>query len=962
MHIKAQSQGLTDSEALTSRRKNGSNLLTPSKKVSLWKLFFEKFEDPVIRMLLAIALLSLFVSWFENDYTESVGIIIAIILATGVAFWFEYDANKKFNILNLINNDTLYKVYRNGIVTQIAKKDIVVGDLIILETGEEIPADGTLLEAVSLQVDESALTGEPVTSKQVNIENASNDKTYPSNIVLRSTTVLDGHALFRVDKVGDHTEFGKVARKATEITNEETPLNKQLARLAKFIGVVGTAMAMMTFAVLMIKEIAFGSFTNAQLGLIGIIVLSMIIALTKIWITIVFDLLHLLNLKIEPPALIMNKSWIVWFFFGILSFLIFLGLGYISGVDIFDIEVYIDLKLAEKILHFFMVSVTLVVVAVPEGLPMSVTLSLAMSMRRMLTSNNLVRKMHACETMGAATVICTDKTGTLTQNRMEVNAAVFPEDDVSRNLIYEGIAVNSTAYLDHSEGGAVKTIGNPTEGALLKWLYNQGINFLPIREKSTVFGHISFSPERKYMATIVHSERIAKNILFVKGAPEIVLSKCDNIAVINPETQLPYSMDEIVSMLSSYQSRAMRTLGFAYEIINDDRERIIGNNLDKVSLTFLGFVSMSDPIRDDVPQAVHACMDAGIEVKIVTGDTYGTAVEIARQIGIFDHEQIMHQIISGQDFEKLSDEDAQKKVLTLKVLYRARPSDKQRLVQLLQKNNEVVAVTGDGTNDAPALNYANVGLSMGSGTYVAKEASDITLTDDSFKSIASAVLWGRSIYENIQRFIIFQLTINVAALLIVFIGSIFGTELPLTVTQMLWVNLIMDTFAAAGLASLPPNSEVMRQKPRKNDAFIITPEMQRSILTVGISIVIIMMVLLFVLSENGGLSRYDLSRYFTFFVMLQFWNMFNAKAFHTGKSPFVNMDKSYGFILIALLILVGQIIIVQFGGDVFRTMPLSLKDWLIIIMSSSLILWFGELNRIYKQKRLSWIKRKDYSN
>lgn len=962
MHTKAHYQGLTDSEALNSRRKNGSNILTPPPKVSLWKLFFEKFEDPVIRMLLVIALLSLVVSWFENDYTESIGILIAIFLATGVAFWFEYDANKKFNILNLINNDTLYKVYRNGVVTQIAKKDIVVGDLIILETGEEVPADGILLEAVSLQVDESTLTGEPVTSKRVKVDLNTNDKTYPANWVLRGTTVLDGHAIFKAERVGDHTEFGKVAHKASEITNEETPLNKQLARLAKFIGVVGTVMAIMTFSVLMIKEIAFGTFTDAQLGLIGIIILSMVIALTKIWLTIVFDLLNLLGFKSGPPAIIMNKSWIVWFFFGILSFFIFLGMGYISGVDIFNKEVYIDLKLAEKILHFFMVSVTLVVVAVPEGLPMSVTLSLAMSMRRMLASNNLVRKMHACETMGAATVICTDKTGTLTQNRMQVNAAVFPEDKLSKDFISEGIAVNSTAYLDYSGTGSVKTIGNPTEGALLFWLYEQGIDFLPIREKSDVSGHISFSPERKYMATIVDTDNTGKKILYVKGAPEIILSKCSNISVSNPSTGEPYTKDEINDLLAEYQSKAMRTLGFAYEIIDDGVERIRGNELVNTNLTFLGFVSMADPIRTDVPQAVLDCKNAGIDVKIVTGDTYGTAVEIARQIGIYDHQDISNQIISGQDFERLSDEEAQQKVTTLKVLYRARPSDKQRMVQLLQKNNEVVAVTGDGTNDAPALNYAHVGLSMGSGTYVAKEASDITLTDDSFKSIASAVLWGRSIYENIQRFIIFQLTINVTALLIVFIGAVFGTELPLTVTQMLWVNLIMDTFAAAALASLPPNSGVMKNKPRKNDAFIITPEMRRSIFTVGISFVVIMMVLLILLSENGGLSRYDLSWYFTFFVMLQFWNMFNAKAFHTDRSPFVNMGKSYGFILIAALILAGQIIIVQFGGDVFRTMPLTFKDWIIIIFSSSMVLWFGEINRLYKNKFTSWIKKRDYSN
>lgn len=952
MYNRKNHNGLTTPEVLESREKHGTNVLSPPKKVSLWKLFFEKFEDPVIRMLLIIALISLGISYVEKDFTESIGILIAIFLATGVAFWFEYDANKKFNILSLINNETLYKVYRNGGVTQVPKSDIVVGDVVIVETGEEIPADGILLEAVALQIDESTLTGEPITYKSIDPADTQNEGTYPTNHILRGTKVMDGHAIFEVIKVGDNTEFGKVARKSTEITNEETPLNKQLSQLARFIGVVGTVMAIATFGILMLKEIAFRTFTAEQLGIIAIIMVSMTVGLTKIWMSIVYDLFHLLGYKREIPKLVRRISWFGWFLLGALTFGFFLIAGYIGGIDILNPSVWIPLDLADKILHFFMISVTLVVVAVPEGLPMSVTLSLAMSMRRMLASNNLVRKMHACETMGAATVICTDKTGTLTQNRMEVFETIINTDSFSEELIAESIAINSTAYLDYTEKENVRPIGNPTEAALLLWLYNKGTDYLPIRENAKVKAHLSFSTERKYMATIVESLLLnKKKVLYVKGAPEIVLSQCQNISLINPEVGHPYSREQIQNMLLQYQSRGMRTLGFAFEILEDNNVRISGNKLINANLTFIGFAAISDPVRDDVPQAVMDCMNAGIDVKIVTGDTYGTAVEVARQIGIWKEQYSHNQIITGQEFEKLSDEEVQALVGSLKIMCRARPTDKQRLVQTLQKNNEVVAVTGDGTNDAPALNHAHVGLSMGSGTYVAKEASDITLTDDSFRSIASAVMWGRSIYENIQRFILFQLTINLTALLIVFIGSVLGSELPLTVTQMLWVNLIMDTFAAAALASLPPNKEVMNKKPRNNDAFIITPEMRKAIFSFGISFVIILLILMVMFSKGGVISRYDLTQFFTFFVLLQFWNLFNAKSFLSGKSAFSNIKRSYGFLLIAAIILVGQFIIVQFGGDVFRTTPLKFKDWILLFSSTSLVLWVVEISRLITHRK-----------
>ena len=948
--------GLTDSQVLQNRQKYGTNELTPPRKISLWKLYFEKFEDPVIRLLLFIAVLSLGISFVENDYTESIGIFLAIFLSTGVGFWFEYDAKKKFDILSIVNDETPYKVIRNGIITKVQKKDIVWNDEILIETGEEVPADGELLEAVSLQIDESTLTGEPVSQKSTDKSLNSNENTYPTFMVYRGTKVMDGHGIFRVTQVGDNTEFGKVARNATEITSEDTPLNKQLARLAKFIGVVGSFLAGLTFFVLFSKDLIIGinNFSNTQLGLIGIIIASLLFAFAKIWLPVILDLSELIGKELKISESIKKRTWSAWLVMGAGIFLILIILGGFAGIDVFDKNNWIDIKFAERILHYFMVSVTLIVVAVPEGLPMSVTLSLAMSMRRMLASNNLVRKMHATETMGATTVICTDKTGTLTENRMEVNEVIFDKfenklsEDIKSRIIIESISVNSTAHLELDANG-VKPLGNPTESALLIWLYKQGVNYLPVREVVNVIQQLTFSTERKFMASLVYSPEIGKTILYVKGAPEIILSLCKNTDIYYTESPKIISKTDIENTLSDYQEGAMRTLGFAYEIIEDNLPRIKDGLLINTDLIFLGVAAITDPVRSEVPKAVSDCLNAGINIKIVTGDNCRTARQIARQIGIWDENKGNSQIISGTDFTELSEEDALEKVNHINIMCRARPSDKQRLVQLLQKNNEIVAVTGDGTNDAPALNFAHVGLSMGSGTYVAKEASDITLIDDSFSSIANAVMWGRSIYENIQRFIMFQLTINVCALLIVLIGSIFGKDIPLTVTQMLWVNLIMDTFAAAALASLPPNSQVMKNKPRKNDAFIINPLMKKHILFAGISFVIIMLILLFILSTDGKLSRYDLSRYFTVFVMLQFWNMFNAKAFLTEKSAFANLRKSYGFIIIAGIILFGQFIIVEYGGDVFRTAPLALKDWLIILGSTSLVLWIGEINRFIKK-------------
>ena len=866
--------GLTDEEVLRSRAEHGVNLLTPPKRPSMWKLYLEKFKDPVVRVLLVAACFSLVISIIENEYAETIGIIAAILLATGIGFFFEYDANKKFDLLNAVGEETPVTVIRNGKVHEIPRKDVVVGDIVVLNTGEEVPADGTLVEAVSLQVNESSLTGELMVNKTTNEADFDAEATYPSNTVMRGTTITDGHGTMVVERVGDATEIGKVARQATEQSQEQTPLNIQLTKLANLIGKVGFTIAILTFVIFTTKDL-YAYFQANEVS-----------------------------------------SWDQW------------------------------LAVANIVLKYFMMAVTLIVVAVPEGLPMSVTLSLALNMRRMLKTNNLVRKMHACETMGAITVICTDKTGTLTQNLMQVHEAKL--DESNPDLIAEGIAVNSTAFLEEKGAGEKPSgVGNPTEVALLLWLNGQGKNYLPLREGAKVVNQLTFSTERKYMATLVDSPLQEKRVLYIKGAPEIVMGKCQ----LGEEQIKQYN-----EQLLAYQNKAMRTLGLAYKYVPEGASEDCAELVAEGGMTFLGIFAISDPIRPDVPEAVKKCQSAGISVKIVTGDTPGTATEIARQIGLWQPGDTDRNRITGVEFAALSDEEALDRVMDLKVMSRARPMDKQRLVQLLQQKGAVVAVTGDGTNDAPALNHAQVGLSMGTGTSVAKEASDITLLDDSFHSIATAVMWGRSLYKNIQRFIVFQLTINVVALLSVLLGAFFGTSLPLTVTQMLWVNLIMDTFAAMALASIAPSMDVMNEKPRKRTDFIITPAMRNNIFGVGIAFLAILMGLLAYfkslsdgLLPNGEMSVHYLTIFFTVFVMLQFWNLFNASVFGTNHSIFKDAGHALGMLSVALIILVGQIIIVEFGGKVFRTEPLDLSTWIAIIASTSCVLWVGEVVRLVKR-------------
>ncbi len=869
--------GLSSAEVSESRARHGANILTPPEGTPLWRKFLDKLSDPMIIILIVAGVLSLGISCYEyfglghgaETFIEPIGIFIAILLATGLAFYFEHKADKEFDLLNQVSDDDPVQVIRDGNVTEIPKRDVVTDDCVMLSTGNDIPADGVLLEAVSLTIDESTLTGEPSCAKTTDPAHFDSEATFPSDHVLRGTRVLEGHGIMKVTAVGDATENGKVYTAAQIDNSVRTPLNEQLDRLGGLISKI--------------------SYLLAAIIIVGRVIMYFV-----------------------------NND------FDLLSFITYL-------------------------LQSVMLAVTLIVVAVPEGLPMAVTLSLAYSMRRMLKSNNLVRKMHACETMGATTVICTDKTGTLTENQMRVFDTDFfiPESDSTH--IYLDMAVNSTAEIDFS-GDKPKVSGNPTEGALLLWLNSKGIDYRTLRETTDTIAELPFSTERKYMATVVRLSD-GREVLYVKGAPEIIFALCHNY----PKGVTKEVVD---SMLLGYQSQAMRTLGFAYQELKPGDATFSDNRITADNLTFIGLVAISDPVRASVPAAVKEVLDAGIKVKIVTGDTPGTATEIARQIGLWDDStDNTGNIITGEEFALIPDDQLPRRVDGLKIIARARPMDKKRLVEALQSNNEVVAVTGDGTNDAPALKAAHVGLSMGDGTSVAKEASDITIVDNSFTSIGRAVMWGRSLYLNIQRFILFQMTVNVVACLIVLAGSFMGMQSPLTVTQMLWV---MDTFAAMALASLPPSESVMDDKPRSRSAFIISRSMWRWIIGTGGIFFLFLLGLLYYfehtditsLSQIGratfgadrGLTPYELSLFFTIFVFLQFWNMFNARAYATGRSA-LHLEGCSGFGLTALIIVIGQILIVTVGGEFFSVVPLRLTDWLIIVAGTSVVLWAGELLR-----------------
>lgn len=859
--------GLTSEQVEASRRQHGRNLLTPPKRPSIWRLYAEKYKDPIIRILLIAALFSLGIGIYENEYVETIGILVAVFLATTIGFYFEYDAQKKFDILNALGQEELVTVIRDSQAMQVPRSELVVGDVVILEQGVEIPADGLLLEAINLQVNESSLTGEPICHKTTDEAHFDREATYPSNRVLRSSMVVDGHGCMKVDAVGDETEIGHVARHATTFTDIETPLNQQLNRLSKLINKVAFTISLLVF----VAGTSHGLYVYFQ--------------------------------ELMPGQPI---DWAI---------------------------------IAATLLKWFMVTVTLIVMAVPEGLPMAVTLSLALNMRRMLRTNNLVRKLHACETMGAVTVICTDKTGTLTQNRMEV--ADIQSDHHFEELLAENMAVNSTALLE--EGSEGQGIGNPTECALLLYLRKNGKNYSEYREKAPLTSQLTFSTERKYMATLVTSSVNQRRMLYVKGAPEVILELCQ----ISTDQQ-----QQIEAILKEYQAGAMRTLAFAHREIADNEGTDCLALAQQGRLTLEGICAIMDPVRPEVPSAVKNCHDAGIHVKMVTGDNAGTAIEIAKRIGLWTESDREEQVITGAAFAALSDEEALNRIASIKVMSRARPMDKQRFVKLLQEKGAVVAVTGDGTNDVPALNRAQVGLSMGSGTSIAKEASDITLIDDSFRSIATAVMWGRSLYKNIQRFLAFQLTISLTALAISMVGSFLDTDIPLTVTQILWINLIVDTFASLALSTIPPSADVMKEQPRKSSDFILSRFVKKSVgITAGIFFAVLLGILFYFNRwGNNTISLHDLTVFFTFFVMLQFWNLMNARVLGSHQSAFSQLLNCKGLLFVMSMILIGQILIVEFGGKVFRTEPLDITTWFTIVAGSSLVLWIGEIVRYIQRK------------
>lgn len=958
-------QGLTSQQVEHNRQQYGANILQPPEREPAWKLFLAKFEDPVIQILAIAAILAIAVGVVEGDYIEGIGIIVAILLATTLAFINEYQAEKEFDVLNQVYDTIPVKVIRDRNFTTVPRQDLVVGDIIYLEQGEEVPADGVVLEEVAFYIDQSKITGESEAVKkypQGEIQKkVADSQTYPADRVYRSTLVERGHAFVEIIAVGDRTEIGQLAIAVAVVDNKTiTPLNLQLEKLSKLIGVTGLAFASLTFSALLFRGFFIGeySLTIAQWYCFGLSFASVLAALTPVWLPVVYDGFELAGKEHKVPQWLEAGGVAAWLKASAIgSIILMVGVGWGYFVDLLpsSLNNWLPGDFASALLQYFMVAVTIIVVAVPEGLAMSVTLSLAYSMRKMAADNNLVRQMHACETIGAATVICSDKTGTLTQNQMRVTKAHFPSLDAlvsplhqAQKFIAEAIAVNSTADLEKKPNQPTRPIGNATEGALLLWLESQDLNYIPYRSDFEIEAQLPFSTQNKYMGTFGISAITQSKVFYLKGAPEIVLDRCTQILTttgIKPLT----NQAEIAAELQDYQCRGMRTLGFAYHDApqTDDLNKLATN------LIWLGFTAIQDPLRAEVPEAIATCLKGGIEIKMVTGDNLETAREIASQMGsIADADRNkQYTYLTGQQFSQLDDEQAKIAASELKVLSRARPLDKLRLVKLLQANGEVVAVTGDGTNDAAALKQAQVGLAMGSGTAIALEASDIILLDDSFGSIINAVIWGRSLYENIQRFILFQLTINVAALGIVLLGPFIGVAIPLTIIQMLWVNLIMDTFAALALATEPPNPEVMARTPRNPAAFIITPEMLRYIAIAGLSFLFILTGFLLYLNRNGEATIYELSLFFTTFVMLQFWNMFNARCLGSNRSALTGLIYNRGFMAIATIILVGQILIVQFGGSVFRTVPLSLTDWITITALTSLVLWVGELGRFQKRSR-----------
>lgn len=985
--------GLTDAQVLESRAKYGKNILTPPEEDGFWKQvvevckhpiaitmfalmvvsiiaacilysamgtgifvmpaivsiaailvlfvgFYGGFDDEWFRILIAVFIFSMIVSiiqyeWLGEDGTiffEPIGIVVALILATRIGAWLEKRNKKDFQGLNDSNDKTFVKVYRNGHISQVYRADIVVGDIIKLEKGEEVPADCVLKECLDLIVDESSLTGELQATKSLD-SNAYSDAAYKANEIKKGTTIIEGYCTAEVTKVGMNTECGEVYRSLNEgektkvswiVKNNSTEeilksfTNEDDANdyLEEYLDEHEDEDIVVEQPLIDRMRVRKGSETPLSKKLNG---------LAK-WITKASYYI----------AIFIIIGRIIWYFVT-------------NNADFTSTIFWIDF--VKYFLETIMIAVTLIVVAVPEGLPMSVTLSLAFSMYRLMKSNTYPRTMHACETMGAASVICTDKTGTLTKNQMEVVDSNIACPDM--NLVAEMIATNTTADLEYTDN-SIKVIGNPTEGALLLWLQKNDVDYLDIRSDIQIIDRLPFSTENKYMATIINSTVLKKKVVFVKGAPEILLNLCDT----NTDTK-----KSLESELTSYQLKAMRTLGMAYKELSETDNIFKDGKLIIDNLKFVGIFAIQDDIREGVKESIGDCMKAGIAVKIVTGDTPGTAKEIGRKIGLWTDADTDKNIITGAELAKLSDKQLQQCVMDIKIIARARPMDKKRLVEALQSIDQVVAVTGDGTNDAPALKKADVGLSMGSGTDVAKNASDMIIKDNSFSTIANAVMWGRSLYKNIQRFLLFQLTVNVAACFLVLSGAFLGTESPLTVTQMLWVNLIMDTFAAIALSALPPQKSVMDEMPRDPKAFILDKSMLHNIFGVGGFFFLMLLSLLiifqhsditsmsdlinFSFGERSPVTTYELTLLFTIFVMTHMGYMFNARGYKTGGSGW-NLKGCDGFLLIATVVTLGQIAIVQvpFLNDFFNVQSLPFWDWFWIFVLGFLVTGIRELKHI----------------
>ena len=901
------SRGLSEKQIAQNQKKYGKNQFSPGEKISLGKKILEALKEPMIFILLIAALITIGMNIYKQsqglhaEFTESIGILVAITISVSIKVIMEGRSEKAFETLNNINEDIKVKVLRNGIIQYIYKKDVVVGDIIKIETGAKVPADGRLIDSLQLKVDESMLTGESIAVNKNFEQTITNAKTVLSerkNMVFAGTFITYGQGTVIITSVGDKTEMGNIASELKHPVSKSTPLQEKLDKLARSITTFG-------------------------------VIASILILFYELF-------------KI-----------------------------YISNNLSFD-----------TVQNAFMVSVALIVAAVPEGLPTIVAMTLALNIIKMAKSNALVRKLIACETIGCINVICSDKTGTLTKNQMTVidiwnNGKLINPSDLKNRFLIENFTINSTADITIKDGN-VKFIGNPTECSLLKAFsdtvcsvspkqctyYEQSnsicggqcekytyknddyISYTDIRNSSNIIFQYPFSSDKKSMTTVILVDKLYK--VYSKGSPEKIISLCSTI-IINNKIELftDELREKVNNEIIKLQQEAKRILAFSHNDINtgyDDWNK----SQDKVesNMIFDGFVSIADPLRDDVYEAVEKCKKSGISLKILTGDNIVTATSIAKQLNIVNKDSI---IIEAQQIDEMSNEELLKILDKIILIARSKPLTKMRIVNLLKKHGNVVAVTGDGINDAPALKNADVGIAMGiTGTEVSKEASDIILLDDSFSTIVKAVEWGRGIYENFQRFIQFQLTVNLVAVLTVFVCEMFGLPVPFTTIQLLWVNLIMDGPPALSLGLESLRNHLMEQEPVKRDTNIITRNMLFRIIINGVFIVFMIM-LLINKQILGGTQGQQSSIIFTTFVMFQLFNSFNSRELG-NESIFTNLLKNKPMLWIIGATFFVQILITQFGGQIFKTAPLSISMWLRIIAYSFSVVAFSEVIRFIKRK------------